>query len=60
MNFLHFLVYSVVMCIIDVAMNIWCEYREMRKCKFECEHCKNWRCHFKYCQKQKAKLKEGE
>lgn len=45
------------------TLDIFSEYRMQRYCmkkaKFDCSKCKNWRCFKNWCDKERAKLSDG-
>lgn len=47
---------TFIFCMVDIAMNLYMQHFEMKKCKYDCYKCKNWRCPKHYCDKKRKEL----
>ena len=58
MNYMNlFIGYSIVLFILDIISIQICEWLSMKKSKYNCKDCKNWRCHKKYCERKQEEIK---
>lgn len=53
---LGFFVGLLLSCLLDFFTEFFCQRRAIRKCKYDCITCKNWRCSYHYCQMKRLGL----
>lgn len=46
--------------IIDFIQNKYTQRKYAKKCGYNCEICKNWKCFVKYCEEKREELEHGE
>lgn len=54
-----FIIASIFQCIYNIFVTDRISKREAKKAFYDCSKCKNWRCYYYYCKKQKQKNAEG-
>lgn len=56
---LIYIIAITIHMILDILMMYICERYYARKCKYNCDECKNWHCQYHECQYYKKKLEEN-
>ena len=46
--------------IIEIVTTEYTQRKYAKKCGYNCETCKNWKCSVKYCEKKRKDLHHGE
>lgn len=50
----YFLIFFGFMSFFDMLVDNFCQNREAKKCNYDCDKCKNWRCYSNYCKRKRG------
>lgn len=52
--FIILIVGAILQCMYDIFITNRISKREAKKAHYDCSKCQNWRCYYKYCEKEKS------
>ena len=53
MRYFKILLLLSLFSLLDMLIDLYCQKIEVKRCKYNCENCKNWRCMKHYCDKKR-------